>query len=86
MNNPKYLKSVLARIAIPTNIIHYDAAMHLSKNFYSVVDFLGSDRFRGDPRQIANALAGAPRHWWTSLKIYQSEPCDFPIGNRALKA
>jgi len=36
--------------------------------------------------RLPNALAGAPLNWWTSLKMCQAEPCDFPIGHRAIKA
>jgi hypothetical protein len=61
-----------------------DAARHLAQHFDPLTAFLSSDRFRKDPRQIANALAGVPYvGWWRSLKNCGSQPCAYGIGLRA---
>jgi len=80
------LKIVLDAIAKYPLTNHGDAAKHILGNFDLLISFLGSNRFRNDPRQIANAVAGAPLSWWSSLKICQAEPSDCPIGHRAIKA
>jgi hypothetical protein len=62
-------------------------ARHLHKYVAEVCDFLLTNRFRSDPRQIANAFAGFPAVGiWRSLKICQASPCNDPIGSRALRA
>ena len=60
---------------------------HLLEHFAILCGFVAGDRFRGDPRQIANALAGVPDlSYWRSLKLCQSEPCANDIGLPALRA
>ena len=57
------------------------------KHLPEVVKFLSSDRFRNDPRQLANAFARFPGiSTWRSLKICQADPCNDLIGNRAIRA
>jgi hypothetical protein len=66
---------------------HQHCANHLLRNSETLLKFVGKSRFRGDPRQIANALAGVPKlGFWRSLKLGQAEPCRELIGQRALKA
>ena len=63
------------------------ASKHLADHIPELVNFLSGDRFRGDPRQIANAFAGFPKiGTWRSLKLCQSKPSNFCIGDRAIKA
>ena len=62
-------------------------AKHLLDHLLVLVKFLEGDRFRRDPRQIANAFAGFPQiSVWRSLKICQENPCNDPIGKRAIRA
>jgi hypothetical protein len=58
---PKSLLRVLEAVSAQKMSSYARAAGHLAKHFDSVLEFLASDRFRRDPRQIANALAGVPR-------------------------
>ena len=54
--------------------------------FPQMLEFLKSDRFRGDPRRLANALAGVPNvRWWRSLRVCEAHPCWSRIGERALQ-
>jgi hypothetical protein len=85
--NPDGLRKVLTAIANASAGRDDLAAKHLLKHLPKVVKFLSGDRFRRDPRQIANAFAGSPQvSIWRSLKICQAEPCNDPIGNRAIRA
>ena len=62
-------------------------AKHLLDNLPALIGFLASDRFRRDPRQIANAFAGLPKiGTWRSLKLCQASPRNDPIGHRAIKS
>jgi len=62
-------------------------ALHLLKHFPELIQFLSSDRFRRDPRQVANAFAGVPSvSVWRSLKLCQADPCNNPIGSRAIRS
>ncbi len=62
------------------------SAQHLLDHFDTLVAVLSSDRFRGDPRQVANAMAGVPDiGWWRSLKICGETPCSLPVGERAVR-
>jgi len=62
-------------------------ARHLLQNLPELIKFLSGNRFRADPRQIANALAGVPGiSTWRSLKVCQASPCTLPIGDRARRA
>jgi hypothetical protein len=85
---PESLNRVLKAIAHKTaGSQHQVCADHLLEHFNVLLQFLATDRFRGDPRQIANALAGVPSiSFWRSLKVGQTEPCLNRIGQRALKA
>jgi hypothetical protein len=81
------LKVALKIIARRDTSQHGICAQHLLRNYETLLRFLRTNRFRGDPRQIANALAGAPTlGFWRSLKLGQAEPCPARIGQRALKA
>jgi len=84
---PKSLLRVLEAASAQKMSSYAQAARHLAKHFDSVLKFLASDRFRRDPRQIANALAGVPQvGLWRSLKLCQSRPTSYPVGQRAMKA
>lgn len=84
---PKSLLRILEAVSAEKMSSYAQAAKHLVKNFDYVLKFLASDRFRRDPRQIANALAGVPQvGLWRSLKLCQSRPTSNPIGQRAMKA
>jgi hypothetical protein len=51
-----------------------------------LVNFIRSHDYAGDPRQIANALAGVPENAWsTSLKKCRAVPPQEAIGVRALR-
>jgi hypothetical protein len=81
------LTSALEVVAHKSGSQHQSCAEHLLQNSGMLLKFLGTSRFRGDPRQLANALAGAPKlTFWRSLKLGQAEPCRQRIGQRALKA
>lgn len=84
---PKSLLRVLEAISALKMSSYTHAAQHLTKHFDTFLEFLASNRFRRDPRQIANALAGVPQvGLWRSLKLGQSRPSNYPIGQRAVKA
>jgi hypothetical protein len=84
---PKSLLRVFEAISTQKMSSYAQAAKHLTKQFDAILKFLASDRFRRDPRQIANALAGVPQvGLWRSLKLCQSRPTNYPIGQRAMKA
>jgi hypothetical protein len=87
------LEKLLQQIACLENQLsnsqgrHAHAAEHFLKHFQELVKFLLSDRFRHDPRQIANAFAGFPNMGtWRSLKRCQAHPSNEPIGQRAIRA
>lgn len=85
--NKEGLKRVLE--SIPGKALgRYDyPAEHLLAHLSNVLEFVSANRFRGDPRQIANAFAGFLNvSMWTSLKLCQACPCNNPIGNRAIQA
>jgi hypothetical protein len=85
--NPEELKKTFKGIAKVRQGRHELPAKHLLKHLSNLVKFLSGDRFRRDPRQIANAFAGFPRiSIWRSLKICQSSPCIDPIGNRSIRS
>lgn len=84
---PKSLLRVLEKISAQKLTSYAQAAGHLTRHFEPFLKFLASDRFRRDPRQIANALAGVPQvGLWRSLKLSQSRPSNYPIGARAMRA
>jgi hypothetical protein len=84
--NSGALKSVLTAIRKQTGSRYEQPAMHLLRQLPELIKFLLTDRFRRDPRQIANALAGVPLIGiWRSLKVCQANPCNIPIGDRALR-
>jgi hypothetical protein len=85
--NTEGLRRVLAAIANRGQERYRTQASHLLRRVPDLVEFLITDRFRRDPRQIANAFAEFPKVGiWRSLKLCQSSPCDYPIGERAIKA
>ena len=85
--NETGLKRVLTAI-LPQMQGRYEfPARNLRKHLPELVKFQFGDRFRCDPRQIANAFAGAPTlSTWRSLKLCQQQPCLAPIGARAIRA
>jgi hypothetical protein len=84
---PKILKMVLEAIPSQHAGWYAQASKHLVEQIDNLVKFVTTDRFRRDPRQIANALAGFPKvSIWRSLKLCQSSPCNHPIGSRAIKS
>jgi hypothetical protein len=84
---PKPLSLVFEAITNQQGSWYARASKHLVEHIDKLVDFLSTDRFRRDPRQIANAFAGFPAIGiWRSLKLCQSNPCNHHIGNRAIKA
>lgn len=91
--NLEALKKVLGCIGkgeqdrSPSMRRHLWAARHLLKHLPDAMTFLSGNRFRRDPRQIANAFAGFPSiSTWRSLKLCQTKPCNDHIGPRAIKA
>jgi hypothetical protein len=63
------------------------ATKHLLNSLPQVCEFLSGNRFRRDPRQIANAFAGFPQiSTWRSLKLCQAKPCNRHMGQRTIKA
>jgi hypothetical protein len=85
--NPDGLTRVLAAIANRGQERYRTQASHLLRRIPELAKFLVSDRFRRDLRQIANAFAGHPKVGiWRSLKLCQSRPCNYPIGERAIRA
>jgi hypothetical protein len=84
---PNTLLRVLEKISEQKLSSYVQAAGHLTRHFEPFLKFLASDRFRRDPRQIANALAGVPQVGiWRSLKLSQSRPSNYPIDARAVRA
>jgi hypothetical protein len=84
---PDLLKGVLTAIRKRAFDRHRLPASELLKHFQELVTFLSSGRFRSDPRQIANAMAGFPAiGFWRSLKLCQASPSALPIGERAIRA
>lgn len=82
----KGLRGVLRSI-VRIRGFHELPAKYLLEHLLDLVKFLGGDRFRHDPRQIANAFAGFPQiSVWRSLKICQANPCIDPIGHRSIRA
>ena len=85
--NADALRKILEAIRKDAHGRHGLAAQHLLANLEEVIKFISGDRFRNDPRQIANAFAGFPQVGiWRSLKICQASPCPEPIGHRAIRA
>ena len=81
------LRRALSRVPLLMQGRHELPARQLLKHLPDLVRFLSTDRFRGDPRQIANAFAGVPTIGiWRSLKVCQAGPCQSPIGERAIRA
>ena len=65
---------------------HVSHAQYLIDRLSFVVSFIRSRDYAGDPRQIANAMAGVPENAWsTSLKRCRAIPCEKEIGLRALR-
>jgi hypothetical protein len=65
---------------------HVHHARYLIDRLPFLVDFIRSRDYTGDPRQIANALAGVPENAWpTSLKKCRAVPPQEAIGVRALR-
>jgi hypothetical protein len=86
--NPKELRTILRKIEEFQGGSVRDIFTLLLQNFPTLIAFLESDRFRGNPLQIANAMAGVPQiGWWRSLKLCQKKRDTYMgIGQRAVKA
>jgi hypothetical protein len=85
--NGKGLKKVLSSITGQMQGRYRFPSIHLLRHLSKVLEFLSTDRFRRDPRQIANAFAGVPKIGvWRSLKICQESPSNRVIGNRAIRS
>jgi hypothetical protein len=81
------LKMALEVISSQQGSWYTQASKHLLKHIDECAEFLLTDRFRRDPRQIANAMVGFPAIGiWRSLKLCQSSPSNHHIGNRAIRA
>jgi hypothetical protein len=79
----------IARANLGTVDDHRAAAHRLLENLSQLETFLMNrqDRFAGDPRQIANEMAGCPNMgFWTSLKRCQQRPFRVGIHPRAMRA
>ena len=85
---PNDLHRVLEAITTRGQKRQTEAAQHLLQNFDVLIGFLQSDRYRGEPRHIAYALAGVPHvSWWRSLKYCgkrEHRPM-IPRGHRAIR-
>ena len=65
---------------------HVNHAQYLINRLSFLVSFIRSHDYTGDPRQIANAMAGVPENALsTSLKRCRAIPCEKEIGVRALR-
>lgn len=65
---------------------HVQHAEYLLDRLAALMDFIRSRDYTGDPRQIANALAGVPEiAWSTSQKRCRAVTCERAIGERALR-
>src|SRR5262249_47007722 len=66
----------------------YRAAVdHLLANFDTLLLVLESDRYRSNPRSLANSLAGVPHvSWWRSLKVCGEREYRSLLGDRVLKS
>jgi hypothetical protein len=91
--NPLALRAVLHAIESqeqnlpPGESRHLWAVKHLLDSWPQLCNFLSGNRFRRDPRQIANAFAGVPQvSVWRSLKLCQAQPSNHSLGQRALRA
>lgn len=61
-------------------------AEELLQHSTSLLQFLWSSDYSGDPRQIANAMAGIPEYSWsTSLKKCRNHPSTMAIGEVAMR-
>lgn len=60
--------------------------LHLTRNIRELWDYLKSGRYKGEPRQIANAMAGVPDMTWRSaLDACTKHPSRLPINPPAFK-
>lgn len=81
------LKGVLESIPNQAQGGYKLPATHLLNHLSKLLEFLSTNRFRRDPRQIANAFAGYLKIGiWRSLKVCQASPCNDHIGPRAIRA
>jgi hypothetical protein len=61
-------------------------ARDLLKRSTALFRFLRSSEYKGDPRQVANAMAGVPEYSWsTSLKKCRAHPSKLAVGEAALR-
>lgn len=85
--NKQMLKKVLIAIRDKPRGRFEIPAAKLLENAEELLKFLASNRFRSDPRQIANAFAGVPKvSTWRSLKLCQANQSNLPIGDRAIRS
>jgi hypothetical protein len=84
--DPERLRGVLELIAQPIHGRNAGPAKHLLRHFDKLIEFLRTERYRGDPRQIANAIAGVDKvSWWRSLKHCGAHPSDKVRDDRAIR-
>lgn len=63
-----------------------EEAKRLIENCDALWEFTQSRRFHGDPRQVADAMAGVPElRWRTSFNVCQANPTRIPLHLRAEK-
>jgi len=61
------------------------ACRHVKEHLVDLWEFLNSGRFRGEPRDVANALAGVPEmKWRTSLERGRKDPSNQQLAPSAL--
>jgi hypothetical protein len=61
-------------------------AEHLIANSDSLWEFTQTERFTGNPQQVANALAGVPQNAWrTSLNVCSDSPSRMGLNRRAYR-
>src|SRR4051812_41076314 len=67
--NEKLIRTSLELITHSDHREKAKAARHLLQHFHTLLAFLRSNRYRNEPRNIANAVAGVPAvSWWRSLR------------------
>lgn len=66
----------------------YRAAVdHLLENLDTLLVVLKSNRYRSNPRSLANSLAGVPHvSWWRSMKVCAERGYPSLLGDRVLKS
>jgi len=80
------LRSMLEVISNLQDKEKANAAKHVLTHFDKLLKFLESGRYHGEPRHIANALAGVNQvSWWRSLKFCGARPSEKMRDIRTIK-